>query len=286
MDIKDKIRSLKERLLKKNEMACPTPVLLYLAAQWNYHSSVSPWYEHIKELTGGVNKNSLEFHAAVITGMYPEIESASKYFAQVGSKFVKENRTDDVYEARKSSYGKKIKKGLQQIEKDVIMRFGLKATYDIYNLSDEQKNKIKDNLRKTTNKNIDETLSECLPVVQIIAQELRKNVQLEGEHPLAFSDMMKYLDYALKRGADKNTPPERNDYTFPQERYNIAKQIFDMQKTGIISDNFQVKKWNEFISSDLIQNFPYRGEKYNLEKVNNSNALINREYESSKREQR
>ena len=59
-----------------------------------------------------------------------------------------------------------------------------------------------------------------------------------------------------------------------------------MQKTGIISDNFQVKKWNEFISSDLIQNFPYRGEKYNLEKVNNSNALINRAYESSKREQR
>ena len=132
MDIKDKIRSLKERLLKKNEMACPTPVLLYLAAQWNY-----------------------------------------------------------------------------------------------------------------------------LPVVQIIAQELRKNVQLEGEHPLEFSVMMKYLDYDLKRGADKNTPPERNDYTFPQERYNIAKQIFDMQKTGIISDNFQVKKWNEFISSDLIQNFPY-----------------------------
>lgn len=95
MDIKDKIRSLKERLLKKNEKACPTPVLLYLAAQWNYHSSVSPWYEHIKELTGGVDKNSLEFQAAVITGMYPEIEPASKYFAQVCSKFLKENRTDD-----------------------------------------------------------------------------------------------------------------------------------------------------------------------------------------------
>ena len=285
MDIKEKIKSLKQQFLKKKETACPTPVLLYLAAQWNYHSSVSPWYEHIKNLTGGADKNSLEFHAAAVTGMYPEIEPASKYFCQAASKFLKENRTDDVYEARKSSYKKKIKKGIQQLEKDVITRFGLKATYDIYNLSDEQKNNIKDNLRKTITKNIDETLNKCLPVVQIIAQELRKNVQFEEHHPLEFSGMMQCLDGTLKRGADKNTLPQQDNYTFPLERHNIAKQIFEMQNAGVLPDDFQVKKWNEFVNSDLMQNFPYRGKNYNLEKANKTN-VIKKAVESFKAEQK
>lgn len=93
MSIENFLNNLKNKIKDNNSRKpCPTPVLLYLAARWNYHSEVEPWYERIKKLSGNADKNSLEFHSAVVCGMYPQLKSAGAYFAQKAEEYLKENR--------------------------------------------------------------------------------------------------------------------------------------------------------------------------------------------------
>ena len=266
MNIQDLLNKVKNKIKGDNQQKpCPTPVLLYIAAEWNYHSSVEPWYGHIKELTGGVDKNSPEFHSAVICGMYPQIKPASVYFVEKAEKYLKENKPS-VEEWHKKSTKRKIKEGLQKIELETMHKFGLLQTYDIYNLSEEQRKNIKTNLLQTENNLINQTINKCSPVIQILARALKNDIlNVSEHHPLAFANSMKLIQNRLGAGKDNNLKPNYTDYTFPQERYEITKQIFEMQDNGILDEKFNIKDFPKFKSSKLVCKFPYRGKFYNLE---------------------
>lgn len=143
-------------------------------------------------------------------------------------------------------------------------------SYDIYNISEEQRKNIKTNLLKTENKLIDATLNKCSQVVQLLAQALRDDALGEREHhPLAFASTIKWLQYKLDLGKDKNQKPEHNDYSFSQQQYEIANQIFAMQEEGVLDKKFNVKNFEAFKNSKLVKEFFYQGKIYNLEnKIN------------------
>lgn len=285
MNIDDLLNKIRNKIKGDNKQKpCPTPVLIYIAAKWNYHSDIEPWYGHIKELTGGVDKNSMEFHSAVIFGMYPRLKPASAYFVEKAGEYLKENKPS-VEEWRKKSTKRKIKEELQKIELDTMRKFGLSQTYDIYNLSEEQKDNIRHNLNLTENKLIESTLKKCSPIIQTLAYAVKNDaISIDGHHPLAFATSMKLLQDKLNLGKEKNQKPNYTDYTFPQERYEIAKQIFEMQDNGILDDKFNIIDFHSFCASKLVKEFPYRGKVYNLaDKIkhsvqNNKNFLIGNEH--------
>lgn len=278
MSIENFLNRVRKKIAERNtQKPCPTPVLLYIAAKWNYHSEVEPWYGYIKKLTGGVDKNSLEFHSAVIYGMYPQLKQASLYFVEKAGKYLQENRPNDE-EWRKKSVKRKVIDELKKIEQETLLKFGLSQTYDIYNLSEEQKDNIKHNLIQTENHLINKTLSNCSPVIQILASAVRNNaVAIGGHHPLAFATSMEWMQNTLDRGKEKNQKPNYSNYTFPQERYEITKQIFEMQDDGILDEKFNIKDYTAFCKSRLVREFPYRGKIYDLSdqvKLPNQNSKV------------
>ena len=267
MNIKEHIQELK-RKIRSQQNDCPTPILLCIAARWNYHSDVNPWYQQIKKLTGGLSKDTYQFHAAVVRGMYPEIKPASTYFREKADKFLKANRSDSVMEIRSKKYKRKIKSGLQAIENETIQKYGLKPSYDIYNLTDKQQKNIKHELTKTQNNLINKTISECCPVVQTLANALRHSAIQENDHPLAFSGTMEFLNRRLLNGKEKNTPPHY-DRGNSVAIYRIADEIFKMQDTGIIDEKFNIVDRQAFMNSELLKKISYLGRSYNIiDKIN------------------
>ena len=267
MDIKNLLNAVRSKIQGHDtQKPCPTPVLLYLAAEWNYHSDVEPWYKHIKELTGGVSKDAPYFHAAVICGMYPQLKPASVYFVEKAGDYLKKNRPSPE-EWRKKSVRKKVINELKQIEQETIRQFGLLQSYDIYNLSEEQRKNIKTSLLQTENNLINQTIEKCSPVIQTLARALKGDIINDaGHHPLAFATSMEWLQSRLDDGKEHNLKPNYTDYSFPQDRYEIAKQIFEMQDAGIIDEKFNIKDFSKFKSSKLVREFPYLGKIYNIEK--------------------
>lgn len=68
----------------------------------------------------------------------------------------------------------------------------------------------------------------------------------------------------LDAGKEKNQEPLHNNYTFPFERYEIAKQIFEMQEKGLLDEKFNIKDFTTFKTSKLAKEFPYQGKVYDL----------------------
>ncbi len=259
--ILEKLKEIKYQYYK--DKPCPTPILLYIAARWRYHADVMPWYERIKELTGYVDKNNMQFHSAVICGMYPELKEASIQFANRATEFIQKNKEQGIVFHDKDSRSQLVS-GLKKIENEIIAEFGLQKSYEIMNLSDTQKKSIAINLKIEKEKYNDEILSDCVPVVQALARIAYEKIGTEGEFPLAFGKTMGFLNIVLRMGPDKNIKPKQDDGTYAFERHEIANQIFEMQKAGIIDDKFNIVDMKAFNSSKLLRKFPYHARIYDI----------------------
>ena len=271
MIIEEQITKIRRKL---NEgKPCPTPVLLYIAAEWNYHSDVEPWYGQIKELTGGVDKNNIRYHKAVICAMFPEFENAAAYFAKNAQLVLDPIKSDDPHAWRKRSYKQKLINVLQKVEKETIDKFNLKPAYDIYHLTDKQKTNITARIKSQEKADFDEARTSWSPVVQKLSQKLYDKVSATPHYPLAFVGMMDLLNDTLQKGEQNNSEPKYNDITYPMERYKIAKEIFKMQHDGILDEKFNIKDEQKFNDSELVKNFSYQGKNYNLSDSSQTNGM-------------
>lgn len=114
MNIEKVFDKIKNKIMGKDlQNPCPTPILLYIAAKWNYHSDVEPWYGYIKEQAGNVDKNSPEFHSAVVCGMLPQLQQAAAGFVKKAEEYLQQNRPS-AEEWRKKEVKKRIIGGLKK----------------------------------------------------------------------------------------------------------------------------------------------------------------------------
>lgn len=149
----------------------------------------------------------------------------------------------------------------KQVEKDIIKKHSLQDSYDVYNLSDKQKNNIRINLIREANNYINCELAECFPVVQSLAQALKDYVVTDPGSSTIFAEKMNTLQKRLD-GKDNYL------YSFP-ELENVAKQIFEMRDNDILDEKFNINDFSAFKESNLIKAFSYIGKIYNLEnKIN------------------
>jgi len=247
--------------------ACPTPVLLHLAIGYRYHSEVNPWYDRIQELSGGATFWYYKFQAAVIYGMYPELKEACEDFKQSIDAYVKSHplKKIGISLIDKANKRKQIQ-GWKQVEKEIMKKHNLPDSYDIYNLSDEQKNNIKTNLIREANNYIIRELDGCSPTVQLLAQALKDDVVTSPGSSTIFAEQMKTLQKRLE-GKDNYS------YSFPEVE-DIAKQIFEMRDKGVLDEKFNIMDLSAFRTSNIAKTFPYKGKTYNLENKINSQTFL------------
>jgi ribosomal protein S13 len=242
----------------KENQPCPTPVLMYLSIGYLYHSSVSPWYERIQELSEGANKWYDEFHAAVIYGMYPELKDASQYLKQSLKEYIKNNK-DTLERSRNKIIDvirqRKTKKALQQIEQEVIQKFNLQNSYDIYNLSEEQIKRINKNIKQASNDHIEESLSQCSQVLQVLGRALKPEMSKTAVSAVHFADEIKDIEGYIS-GKYHIT-----DFSSHKE---VVNQILEMRDKGILDEKFNIKDFSKFNASKLVENFAYHGKYYDL----------------------
>jgi len=251
---------------EKNQ-PCPTSVLLYLAVAYRYHSAVDPWYDRIQELSGGATFWHWQFQAAVIYGMFPELKEACQDFKQSIDAYAKSHPFKKcgislIDKARKRQYIQ----GQEEVEKDIIKKYNLPDSLDIYNLSDEQKKNIETNLIKESSNHINRELAECSPVVQLLAQALKDDVVTNPGSSTVFAEKMRTLQKRLN-GQDNYL------YSFP-ELEDVTKQIFEMRDNGILDERCNIMDFSAFRTSSLAKAFPYEGKTYNLESKINSQTFL------------
>lgn len=266
---------MSEEIKNSENSQCPSPVLFTLAINYVYHSSVDPWYAQIKELSGGATFHNGEFHSAVIFGMFPELKEASQYYRQNVDKYIKENKpTLSKIKIIRDIQKRKFYSGIKKIEMDTIKKYNLPMYYDIYNLSEEQRARIKANLISEENHLANKALALCSPVLQVLGQSLKSDVIHSPSDSDVFAQSMKDIQKRLDDGK------ENYQDRYSSEENEIVKQIFKMQDMGILDKEFNIKNFSKFKTSYLVCNFPYKDKVYNLEKkigLSNQNEKINTE---------
>ncbi|MBP5399550.1 MAG: hypothetical protein J6Y53_03950 [Alphaproteobacteria bacterium] len=148
----DEIERIKEQQIKNN---CPTAVLFYIVTGRMAPMSVDPWYGQIKKLTGNADRNLVEFHQALIYGMYPELKEACHYF--------------NVSVKKRLEKGEKLSaQSLAQIENDTIGKYNLPKSYFIGHVDAQQQKRVDANMKSA----LDKMKAE---------QPLQKNIKTTGE---------------------------------------------------------------------------------------------------------
>lgn len=257
----NKIEELRGKLKEKKQMdenPCPTGILFYLATGRQYFQEVNPWYNQIKQLAEGANRHDKEHHEAVIYGMYPELEEACKYFNEEFKAYFENHETCPEAEAHK-------------IENNTIKKFNLKSKYSLLNPTEEQKKQIAINQEKAFNIEFNKNMQNKSPIVKMLGYGLKDNVSDINNLVVDMS----FLNTLLKQGP---VWLKENASGFPEyaELFVMADKIFDLQKQGAISKNFEIKDFNKIKQSSLVQDMQYEGKSINIaDKIKNPHLTMN-----------
>lgn len=245
----NKIEALRGKLRQKahdDENPCPTEILFYIANSRQAFREVNPWYNQIKQLAEGANRHNKEHHAAIIYGLYPELEAACKYFNEEIKSYFEHNKICTQEDA-------------QKIENNTIKKFGLKPKYSLINPTEEQKKRISINQEKASNQEFNKNMQATSSIVKILGYGLKDNV---SDIEKLTHDMF-LLNVTLKNGPDWL---KDNAGGFPEfaELFDTAGKIFDLQKQGAIAENFEITDFNKVKQSSLVTDIHYNGKSLDI----------------------
>lgn len=236
---------------------CPLDTLFCIINQIQT-DCVEPWYGQIKELADGADKWASEMHKAVIFGMYPELEEASKEhlrrYRDIHKKFKNNPHKDK----------KHLSESLKKLSFQIGEEYDLNKNRYLFNeMTEEQAKRVekrKDIEITNMCNDFAEAMSDPLHIVmQGLCQKLDSNdckklmedfdnVQITFEHDK--NNDLKSIEFC------------REEYP---EAYSIYKQIKNSLETAEIKDCHQTidaKNYARFVQS--LGRFKYNGKEYNL----------------------
>ena len=247
MENSDRIEQIRKQQEQRAKDNCPTAVLFYIATGMRSPRPVNPWYDTIKELSGGANFHFRYFHRAVIFGMYPELRDACNYFDVSMKQAIqkKEKLSDD---------------DVAKIENDTINKYDLAGSYFIAQSTEEQQKRINVNLISAMNRYVNTEIKQYAPAVQVLAQALKTTLPENENIGHDFVNYFEFVDICIRDENRflKNKSIPSKDVT------ETAEKLFDLQHQGVLDKDFKITDYVAFKESSLVKTLSYKGKEYNV----------------------
>lgn len=242
----------------KAKMPCSLYKIFCITNHINCVENVEPWYGQIKKLADGADKWAYGLHRAVIYGMYPELEDASKEFycrfKDICSEFEKRPNQDE----------KRLIESVKSLSVQIGKQYGLNENRYLFNeMTEEQAKRVqkrKDIERKIYYNEIAEAMTDPL---HIIMQGLCEKLSPDDCKKLVghFYNADKYLEW------DKDNNLEYLNLCQKKcsEAYSIYKQVKKCLEKAEIKDGLQIIDADNYAGFvQTLGNFKYNGKEYNL----------------------
>ena len=241
----------------KAKTSCPLHTLFCIINQIQA-DCVEPWYEQIKRLAEGADKLASGMHKAVIFGMYPELEEASKEFY---------HSYKDIYSEFKNNPNKDkeyLSEQLKELSFKTGEKYGLNKNKYLFNKMTEEQAKRVQKRKDLEIKNMcNESAEAMLDPLHIVMQGLYQKLD-----PKDCKKLMQDFHLA-KKTFDHDRDNNREMIEFCKEEYpeaySIYKQVKNSLEVAKIKDcyqNIDAKNYASFVQT--LECFEYNGKKYNL----------------------
>lgn len=239
------------------KMPCPLHTLFCIVNQINT-DGIEPWYGQIKKLADGANKWASGMHEAVIFGMYPELEEASK------EHYRKFEIIYNEFENNPDKDKKRLLESLKELSFQIGEKYGLnKNRYFFNEMTEEQAKRVQKRKDVEIKNMCNESAEAKVDSIHIIMQALCKKLSPEDCKKLMHDFTV--ADKTLK--GDEVNDLKKVEFcrkSFP-EAYSIYEQVKNNLKIAEIKDCYQIidaKNYARFIQT--LGNFKYNGKEYNL----------------------
>jgi len=241
----------------KAKMPCPLDTLFCIINQIQAEC-VEPWYGQIKKLADGADKWASGMHKAVVFGMYPELEEASKEYLR---------RYKNIYNEFENNPHKDSKYLLDSLKKlsfQIGEEYNLNENRYVFNeMNEEQAKRVRE--RKDVEiKNMCNDSAEAMPdPLHIVMQGLCQ--KLDPKDCKKLMNDFELAKYTFKFNKENNL--ERIEFCrekFP-EVYSIYMQVKGSLEVAEIKDCDQIidaRNYTKFVQT--LGSFKYNGKEYNL----------------------
>ena len=243
------------------KLPCSLYKIFCITNQIQCAESIEPWYGQIKEFADGANKWSSEMHNAVIFGMYPELEKASKEFGR---------RYRNIYNEFANNPNKdreSLIKSTKELSIQIGEQYKLNENKYLFNkMTEEQAQRVQKRKDIELKNMCNNKAEEFIDPLHIVMQGLCKKVSPNDCKKLMtdFGCAEKFFNSAHN---NKLELVELAREKFP-EAYSIYKQVEKCLETAEIKDCYQVidgKNYAKFTKT--LGNIKYKGKEYNLQNV-------------------
>ena len=238
-------------------MPCPLHTIFCIINQIQT-DCVDPWYGQIKNLADGADKWASGMHKAVIFGMYPELEDASKEWF---------HKYDDLYnEFKNNPHNDKdnLTDSLKKLSLQIGEQYGLNENKYLFNEMTEEQTKRVMQRKDIEIKNMcNESAEAMIDPLHIVMQGLCEKLTSEDCNGLSsnFHLVEAFFECEKENNLERMAIGQEN---FP-ESYSIYKQIKKSLEIAGIKDCYQVidnKNYKQF--AQTLESFKYKGKDYNL----------------------
>ena len=239
------------------KMPCPLHTMFCIINQIQT-DCVEPWYGQIKQLADGADKWASGMHKAVIFGMYPELEQASKEFYR---------KYKDIYNEFKNNPHndrENLSDSLKKLSFQIGEQYGLNENRYLFNeMSEEQTKRVMQRKDIEIKNMCNESAEAMIDPLHIVMQGLCEKLTPEDCDEL-MNDF--YIAAAAFKCAKANDH-ERMELckkSFP-DAYSIYEQVKKSLEVAKIKDCYQIidhKNYKQF--AQTLGNFKYKGKEYNL----------------------
>ncbi len=239
------------------KMPCPLHTIFCIINQIQT-DCIEPWYEQIKQLADGANKWAPEMHKAVIFGMYPELEEASKEFYR---------KCKDIYNELKNNPhqdGEILSDYLKKCSFKIGEQYGLNKNRYLFNEMSEEQTKRFMQRKDIEIKNMCKKQAEAMiDPLHIVMQGLCEKVTPKDCEKLISDFAIAEVVFTCAK-ANNYERIELRKKSIP-DAYSIYEQVKKSLEVANIKDCYQIidhKNYKQF--AQTLGNFKYNGKEYNL----------------------
>ena len=240
------------------KIPCSLYKIFCITNQIDCSESVEPWYGQIKQLADGADKWASGMHKAVIFGMYPELEEASKEFYRKYKDICNEFKNNPHQDREILS------DSLKKCSFKIGEQYGLNKNRYLFNeMSEEQTKRVMQRKDIEIKNMYNESAEAMIDPLHIVMQGLCEKLTPEDCNGLSsnFHFVEAFFECEKENNLERMAIGQEN---FP-ESYSIYKQIKKSLEIAGIKDCYQIidyKNYKQF--AQTLGNFKYKGKDYNL----------------------
>lgn len=242
----------------KAKKSCPLHRLFCIIYHIECEESVEPWYKQITRLAEGTDVSSSGMNKAVIFGMYPELEKASKEWYR---------RYEDIHNDFENNPHKDsglLSESLKAASLQIGEQYGLNENKYLFNeMTEEQSKRVEKRKNIEMTNMCNESAEAKIDPLHIIMQGLCKKLDSKDYKKL-MSDFNN-AQYIFKFAKDNDIERIEDSRKECPEAYSIYTQVKKCLEASEIKDcnnTIEGKDYKRFIQS--LESFKYNGKEYNL----------------------